>query len=202
MKSKAFSIVIYPPAEISKKAINISKKLKKKKASFVLDGKNYFPHITLYMAEFPLKNIIKARKLLKQFAIKTKQFEMKPLKCRQSKGGYIDIEYRKSKQIKELHRNVIKLLNPLREGLLKESDKEWISKSSKIQQKNIKLFGYSDVGSEFFPHLTFTKLEKFNKSAILGINKSDFSFKVDKIGFAYLGDYGTCRKLIEIFDLS
>jgi len=50
--------------------------------------------------------------------------------------------------------------------------------------------------------LTFTKLEKIDKSALSKIGKFDFSFEADKIGLFYLGDYGTCRKLIEIFDLS
>ena len=83
-KTKPFNIVIYPPVEISKRAIAVSKKLKSKKGLFVLDGKNYFPHITLYMTEFPLKNVAKVKKLLKQFATKTKPFEISSSKYRQN----------------------------------------------------------------------------------------------------------------------
>jgi len=85
---------------------------------------------------------------------------------------------------------------------MREKDKARISEMTKTEQKNLKLYGYRSVGANFFPHLTFSKLEKFDKSALSNIDKSNFSFKVNKIGFFYLGDYGTCRKLIEIFDLS
>ena len=201
-KSKPFNIVIYPPAGVSKRAILTSKKLKNKNSLFVLDGKNYFPHITLYMTEFPLKNIAKVRKLLKQFAAKTKPFEISSSKYRQNKDGYIDVDYRKSKNINELQKKIIKLLNPLREGLMRDKDKARISEMTKVEQKNLKLYGYRSVGGNYFPHLTFSKLEKFDKSALSHIDKSNFSFKVDKVGFFYLGDYGTCRKLIEIYNLS
>ena len=201
-KTKPFNVAIYPPAEISKRVIAISKKLKNKNGLFVLDGKNYFPHITLYMTEFPLKNMVKIKKLLKQFAVKTKPFEISSSKYRQNTDGYIDVDYKKSKNINELQKKNIKLLNPLREGQMREKDKARISEMTKAEQKNLKLYGYRGVGDKFFPHLTFSKLEKFDKSALSNIDKSNFSFRVDKIGFFYLGDYGTCRKLIEIFDLS
>jgi len=201
-KTKPFNIVIYPTAEISKRAIIVSKKLKNKNGLFTLDGKNYFPHITLYMTEFPLKNMTKVRKLLKQLAAKTKPFEISSSKYRQNIDGYIDVDYKKSKNINELQKKIIKLLNPLSEGQMREKDKARISEMTKVEQKNLKLYGYRSVGDNFFPHLTFTKLEKFDKSALSNIDKSNFSFKVNKIGFFYLGNYGTCRKLIEIFDLS
>ncbi len=202
MESKSFNIVIYPPVDISKKAISISKKLEEKGGLFVLNGKKYFPHITVYMAEFPVKNIPKIRKMLRDFAVKTKPFRITSSKYRQVEDGYIDVSYKKSKDIEELQKKIIALLNHLREGLLRLKDEARMNEYNKAQQHNIKLYGYRSVGEEFFPHLTFTKLEKFDKSAFLNIGKLNFSFKVDKIGFFHLGDYGTCHKLIEIFDLS
>ena len=201
MKSKSFNVVIYPPTGISKKAISISKKLKKKGGLFVLDGINYFPHITVYMTEFPLKNVAKIRKLLKQFAAKTKPFEIRSLKYRHNKDGSMDVIYQRSRNVDGLQKKIIKLLNPLREGLVREKEKGRVSKMTKDEQKNLKLYGYRSVGAEFFPHLTFTKLEKLDKSALVNISKLNFSFEVGKIGFFYLGDYGTCRKLVETFDL-
>ncbi len=202
MQSKSFNIVIYPPSNISKRAIAISRNLKKNGGLFVLDGKKYFPHITIYMTEFPVKNIPKIRKILRGFATKTKSFRTTSLKYRQNEDGYIDVNYRKSKEIMELQKKIISLLNPLREGLLRPKDEARKSEFGKEQQRNIMRYGYRSVGKEFFPHLTFTKLEKFDKPALSKIEKSNFSFDADKIGFFYLGDYGTCRKLIEIFDLS
>ncbi|MBI4094219.1 MAG: DUF1045 domain-containing protein, partial [Candidatus Liptonbacteria bacterium] len=154
MQSKSFNIVIYPPKEISQKAITVSKELKKKGGLFFLDGKNYFPHVTIYMTEFPVKNIPKVKKVLRNFAAKTKPFHATSLKYRQSADGYIDVDYRKSKEIKDLQKKVIALLNPLREGLSRPKDEARISELSKAQQRNIKRYGYRGVGAEFFPHIT------------------------------------------------
>lgn len=201
-KSKSFNIVIYPPKDIFQKATSVSRRLKRKGGLFVLDAKNYFPHITLYMTEFPLKNVLRIRKLLKQLTSEIKPFSIKSLNYRQIEDGYIDVNYRRSKNIRELQKKIIALLNPLRERFIRKKDGARMRELSKAQQKNIKLYGYRSVGSEFYPHLTFTKLEKFDQSALAGIDKLDFSFKVDKIGFFYLGDYGTCHKLIEILNLA
>ena len=202
MQSKSFSIVIYPPKEISQRAIAVSKKLEKKNGLFILDGKNYFPHITIYMTEFPVKNVPKIRKVLRNFVTKAKPFRAASLKYRQSEDGYIDVSYKKSKEMKKLQKKILTLLNPLREDLLRPKEEAHISELSVAQQRNIKHYGYRGVGKEFFPHLTFTKLKKFNGSVLMKIEKSNFSFYANKIGLFYLGDYGTCRKLIEIFDLS
>jgi 2'-5' RNA ligase len=202
IKSKSFNIVIYPPTDIAAKAIKISKTFKKKGSSFVLDGKNYFPHITIYMTEFPLKNIPVIKKLLKEFVLGLKSFQITASGYRQNKDGYIDVSYKKTKSIKELQKKLITLLNPLREGRLRSKDKEKMKEYRRSHQKKIKLYGYRSVGAEFYPHLTFTKLEQFNESALPKIKEGSFSFKVNKIGLFYLGEYGTCRKLIKIFDLS
>lgn len=201
-KSKSFNIVIYPSKDIIIRAIKTSKSFKRKGSSFVLDGKNYFPHITIYMTEFPSKNTRAIKELLKQFSLGIKPFQITASGYRQNKDGYIDVNYKKTKSINELQKKVVTLLNPFREGLLRLKDKERLKEFSKSQQKNIKLYGYRSVGTEFYPHLTFTKLKQYSKLTLSDMKKDNFSFKVGKIGLFYLGEYGTCRKLIKIFDFS
>ena len=201
-KSKPFNIAIYPSKDISKKAIKVSKKLKSKGGLFILDDKNYFPHVSVYMTEFPLKNLPKIKKLLQKIASETEPFQIISLRYRQNKGGYVDVVFRRSLRIKKFQEEIVKVLNPMREKLIRERTKMSFPGMNKAQQKNIKLYGYHSVGSEFYPHLTFTRLEKFDKPALSVISKANFSFEVGKIALFYLGDHGTCNKLVEIFDLS
>jgi hypothetical protein len=154
------------------------------------------------MTEFPTKNIPIIRKLLKEFAARTKSFRITSSSYRQNKHGYVDVDYKKSKDIKRLQKKIVTLLNPMREGNIRERDRKRMRKMTKVEQKNIKLYGYRAVGNMFSPHLTFSKLKKFDGTAIPKIDKSNFSFEVNKIGFFYLGDYGTCRKPIEVFNFS
>ena len=201
-KSKSFNIVIYPPKEVSEQAISFSKRLKKKGSLLVLDGKNHFPHVTLYMTEFPLKSVAKVIKLLKQVAAETKPFQLGHLKYRQNKDGYVDVGYRRSKNVNKFQRKIIGLLNPLRDGLVRDKDRMRINQMSATEQKNIRRYGYRSVGARYFPHMTFTKLEKFHRSVLSQIEKMDFSFTATQIGFFHSGEHGTCCKVIEIFDLS
>ena len=198
MKSESFNVAVCPPPEISQKAVNVSEKLKKKGGLFVLDGKNYFPHITIYMAQFPMHNVPNMRRILGECALKTKPFRVSASRYRQSSDGWIDVVYRQSKNIKAFQKNIIACLNPLREGLLLPRDEARMSKFGRTEQRNIKRYGYRSIGAEFFPHLTFTKLEKFDVSAFPSIGKSVFSFEVDRISLFCLGDYGTCRKVVEL----
>ena len=198
--SRPFNIVILPPKNISQKAISISKKLRVKGGLFTLGNKVYFPHVTLYMAEFPLKNIPKIKSLLQKFVIKIKPFNLNSSDYRQSPGGYVDVAYKKSKKIKDIQKSLIDLLNPLREGLIMESDKERLHTSIKTEQKNIKLYGYRYAKSQFDPHITFTKLKEYNTSAV-AMPKTDFSFKAESVAIFSKGEHGTCNKLIKKFNL-
>lgn len=201
MNSKPLTIVIYPPSDISERAIVVSKKLKNEHSLFVLDGKKYWPHITLYMTEFPLKNVAEIKKLLKQFSIKTKPFNIHALGYRQNNDGYVDVEYKKSKVLSELQTKIITLLNPLREGLMREKDKARISNISKSEQKDLENYGYRSIGVKYVPHLTLTRFSKIDQLVLPNNNETDFSFQVRKIGLFYVGDHGSCRELIESYDL-
>ena len=98
-------------------------------------------------------------------------------------------------------KKIIDLINPLRQGLLREKTILKMSGFKKIELKNIKRYGFQNVDSEFAPHLTFTKLSPPNKTALKKIKKTDFSFMVGQLALLRLGNHGTGRKLIATFDL-
>jgi|CXWK01.1.fsa_nt_gi 2'-5' RNA ligase len=202
MESKSFNVVICPPKEISQKSTEISSCLRDEGGLFVLDNKNYYPHISIYMTEFPVKNIPEIRKILREFSTTVKPFRLMSLEYRQSKDGFIDVDYIKSNEVVDLQNKIISLLNPLREGLIRPKDKARLSEMGENQQSNINQYGYRGVGLDFFPHITFTKLDKFSDSALQKIKRDDFSFDVGQLGFFYLGDYGTCVEQIETFNFS
>lgn len=201
-QSISCNIAIYPPGAISKKAINISRKLKNKRGLFVLDGNNYYPHITIYMTEFPKKNIKSVKAVLRDIAVKTKPFLIKADRYRQSKDGSVDMGFKRTKEILVLHKKVIQFINPLREGLIRPKDSARFKQFSKQKQKNLRSYGYDNVSSQFIPHLTFTKLEYPNKKILDTLSMLDFSFLVKEIGLFQSAEHGTCRKLIARFRLS
>jgi hypothetical protein len=203
-KSISCNIAILPSAKIVKKTIAASKKLKKEGTLFTLDNNDYYPHMSIYRTAFPSKNFPAIEKKLGEIMASVKVFDINSEDYHQSKGGYVDIGFKRNKVIAGLHKKIIKSLNPLREGEMLYSDVRNFNSFEKWEQKNIKLYGCTVVGKKYRPHITFTKLQKRkrNKNVISAIPKDNFSFKADTIAFLISGKHGVGRKVLKLFKLN
>lgn len=181
--------------------MRLSRSLKKHGGLFVLNERLYSSHITLYMMELPLENLSAAKHILKEIAASRRSFMLNPLTWNQSRDGYIDVEYRKDKSLSNLQKIVIRRINPLRNGLLREKDIERLKLTSGLEKKNIQTYGFRSVGANFKPHLTLTKLKAYKAEANPRINSRRMSFKAREIGIFYLGEHGSCRKLVAKYRL-
>ena len=201
-KMRDFNIVIVPPASIKRRAIALSKSLKSKDSLFNLDNVNHFPHLTIYMAVFPITELPKIKAMLHKTVKKIRAFNIVSTKYRVAKSGYVDIAYTKSAAINKLQMVVIKNLNGFRGGHIRKSDQQKLASLTKSEQDNIKKYGYRAVGKNYVPHLTLARFKKLDKKIIKGMKWRDFSFKVNAIGLYYLGNHGTCRQEIAKFNLA
>jgi len=200
-KSAAFDVVIVPSDTVKKRAVQLSRSLKKHGGLFVLNERLYSTHVSLYMAELPLKNLSEIRKVLKNIASNQKSFKLNPILWHQSPDGYIDVEYKKTKSLANLQRNIIKKLNPLREGLLREKDITRLKTAKGLEKHNIQKYGFRSVGRKFEPHLTLTKLKAYKPEVTPRISHERMSFSSTEIGIFYLGEHGTCKKLVAKYKL-
>lgn len=203
MKSKSINIVLLPSKEVSKKSIKISKDIKRSGGIFVLDDKNFFTHISIYMLEVPIKNISKIKTALKNLTENTKPLKIIATNYRKNPTGYIDIEYKKSKNILDLQKEIIEIINPYRENILREQDKNRLASLPTPQQKILKKYGYRSIGKYFSPHITFSRIKKLEnlENILLKEDMNEFSFEAKEIGLFELGENGTCVKPIKIFKL-
>ena len=211
MKSKPLNIVIYLPKNIEEISIKSSKEIYKKGGLFYLNKKTNFPHITLYMSQFPIKNIPKIKEVLKKIASKIKTFELEAINYRYNTNtNYVDVEFKKTIQINKLQNLIIKSINPLREGLLRKEDEIRILNPDLNQKikEIINKKGTSSMGKKYFPHITLSRINKSKSKFSLNenINKlpniQNFNHKLFKIGLFFQGKHGTCSKKIDLFDLN
>ncbi len=199
IKSLSCNVAIIPPSEVSKRAVTISKKLEQYGTYFTLDGKKYYPHITLYMTEFPSKNIERIKKLLHSIVESTLQFQIVSREIRQlNNDGFVDVAFEKNTEVGNLQKRIIGKLNPLREGLLRKKDLTMFNTFSHLEQRNLTAYGYKDVSESYIPHLTFTRFPKL-KNIIL--KNENCTFTVKNIGLFQSGNHGTCNRLIADFRL-
>ncbi len=198
MKSKTLIIAICPPKNILDSAIEASKKLR---GDFVLDCKNFFPHITLYMTEFPEKNLTKIKSSLKKYLRSYKVFKLIAAQKPDGKRGYVYATYLLDKNISDFQDMIVEQLNPLRENLIRQKDLNRIETYTPEEIKNVKKYGYRMSGKLYNPHLTLTK---FSENKIVDLKKimlPDLSFTVREIGLYYGGESGTCNDEIARFKL-
>jgi 2'-5' RNA ligase len=204
MKNKRFNIALIPNKELFEYAIKISNNLSKLgKYLFILDGKNYFPHITVYSPEFPKRNLNKIIKNVEKVSKNFKPFQIKFTECK-FVDDYAGIDVQSSKQIYSLHEKIIDCLNSLREGVLRDKykNKDVLINFTKKQINNIEKYGYPDVKELYIPHLSLIRFGKNIPSVLEKKFRWDIqSSVVDKIGIFEMGDYGTCIRLVKEFEL-
>lgn len=191
------------PEEVGKKAIELSRAISRlADAYFVLDGVDFYPHITIYPPEYPEKNIDKVLENIGralEFS-NSVRFQYERVETHQ---GYIGVEFERLSQIQKIHEDLVNALNPLREGYIREKDDDYQFEFSVKQLKNIQEYGYPDMMNLYNPHLTITRLRDQNKAEqILKTIEWDIpEFIVNKIGVYKTGEHGTDRELVKEFTL-
>jgi len=197
------NIVIAPPELICKKARRFSRQLKKQGTLFTLGFKDYIPHISIYMCRIPLKNLEKVQKSLSDISTRINSFPITAYRFRKVKGGYIDIRYYRNIHMRRLQEILLQHINPLRDSLIRDKDKERFPSYSPRIQRAIEKYGYAHVNDHYFPHLTLTKIatQLTLPQMEIPLKWDDMSFTVNKLAIYISGEHGTCRKLIKSFKL-
>jgi len=199
------NIALKPPEFFAEKAIELSRELGRQFDShFILDGAEYFPHITVYSPEFPADNLENILAAVKNIAIKTNKLTLRGDQF-EAEQGFAGVKFELTDKIKKLHENIVALLNPLREDHIREKYEapDYKMKFSPEKIDNIKKYGSASVMELYNPHLTIIRLineEQANKVA-KNLKWEIPEFEASELGIYKMGDHGTCKELVEKFEL-
>lgn len=195
------NIAILPNNDISKKAVEVAKELTKEVDSFFgVDDKNYFPHLTIYMLEIPIKNLDAVFEKVKQITNSISPIEG-VFGDFNSNSGFMDVEVKKTTKLQKFHEQIIEEINPLRFGYKINNQKKL--KNKDLKKDNILKYGFPYAMELYRPHLTLGRLknEKLAQEKIKNIRWPIEKFRIDTIGVFKSGDHGTCVKLLKKFKL-
>jgi len=198
--------VLKPPEKIAEKIIELSREIgQKEEAEFILDGQNYFPHLTLYSPEYPENRLNDVREKVKILAKKLSPVKMMHTGLR-SGQGFIVLDFVLTPTIKKMHETIVKDLNPLREGHYRKKydAPDYQMKMSEEQKNNITKYGYADAMSLYHPHLSIIRLkdEKVAWEICQNITWPEKEFIMDTLAVYKMGKHGTCTELAAEFKLS
>lgn len=194
------------PTQVAQKAINLSQEIAQThKTFFVLDGINFHPHITIYPPEYPESNIDQVLNIVKEVARNSKKIKF-TFKTIDNFQGSIGVCFKLSPEIQSLHEKLVKKLNPLREGHLREKyqvGSVYRKTLSSEELANIDQYGYHGVMHLYNPHLTVIRLEdeSFAETISNYLRWNITEFIVDKLAIYTSGVSGTVKKFIKEFNL-
>ncbi len=199
-KSLVLNVSVCLPKEMLGKVAEVGAVFGAYDTMFSLDEKAHFPHVTLYMAEFPRKNIPHIIRALDEITPRLNPIVMKATLCTLDVNGYLGINFRKTPGIALLQGKIVWALNAFREGLVLDTEGMQLTAA---QQANLRQYGYDAVDREFRPHMTLTRFREV--PAELDTREffrgKDFSFIAYKLQLFRVGTHFTCRERIASFDL-
>lgn len=194
------NIVVLPDEKTKDIAIDLSRKLSEKfQTNFVLDGKKIHPHMTIYQARYPEKNLDTIRAYLKNIAGRTAPFEVVLGKFSRWRN-FVFWDTENTNEIVHLQKSIIYQLNPLREGLIPKGLQN--GKWDMTETYQIQNYGTLLPGSSVAPfHITISNLkqEASVPTALQEMNPRVTKFIVTKIALGILGEYGTVTEILEEF---
>jgi hypothetical protein len=172
---------------------------------YSLDDKSYIPHISVYQAQYPRKNIELVRKYTVEAAAETTSFTVE-VKSYQTYYTFIFWNLLQNPSLTNLHYRLLEKLNPLREGLLMPhltttgymTGEKFTEEEAEAVQK----YGTIVVGKLFKPHITLARLKKVIPDEELKkvLPQTSSTFKVSSIYIGKMGDHGTVTDILETFD--
>ncbi|MEA2701658.1 MAG: hypothetical protein QOE22_367 [Candidatus Parcubacteria bacterium] len=200
MQSSPYDVVLLPDETVARKAIVLSRELAQHGSHFTLDGVSYYPHVSLYMLQLREDDLQKALEKLSSLAERTRTVTATADQYHRS-AGYLSVKYVKSGDFTRVQDDVIRELNPLRDGL-RQKDKGRLATIEGAERDNILEYGYRSVGNEFFPHLTFTRFVSPDEPLPEALPpKEDFDGEYLQLGLLEMGDNGTCIRLLKAWEL-
>jgi len=189
--------ILYPNKEDCDYFVKMANSSKKFGDTYVaLDNVNFFPHITLYFPEYPIDVLDKVLEHVKKIANTTNAVTLTLESVTGDIDGGIFVNYKISKEALDLKKKVIKELNPLRDGIIRDKYKDSLDKDT---QK----YGYP-INKYHFPHITLTVfVDKIAQDKFLKESMFDFQKEIliDKIAVCRMGEYGTCIEIVDSFEL-
>jgi 2'-5' RNA ligase len=209
--SYTYCFVLLPNQALNEKAIALSEKLAELYSTrFTLD-KRTIPHYSIYMAQLDDKGLVEAKKRLKAIAARFFPFNLQTTHYWQDPAeSFFEIQYEKTPQLIQLQEKIIAQVDPLRQGrFLKEFPPGYTKNELESQLKGnaleqFKKYGYPEVGEDYRPHMTFTRLMQKCKEAI---DKEkipeafEFNGIYSSLGIFVMGKNGTCVKEIALLPL-
>lgn len=159
MDTITIGVAFKVPEEIKQQLEKINREISKQLPVRVTTDYGVFdPHITIYHVKFPKINKEEVLRIVESIAEKTRPVLFQPRDVN-VKFTFVGVGFDITESIKELHKNIVTKLNPLREGIIKKTYIQKADNYTSTEKAYIDEYGYPYVFDEYKPHITLVNLE-------------------------------------------
>lgn len=121
---------------------------------FVLNERRFPPHVTMWIAYVPSRNIRLIKEAAAAVLRSVQPFGVDVCDAKMESSGYVSLEVELTESLRTIHSLLLERLNPLREGYLAEKYVQRMDSFSSEQQRSLRLYGTRAAGELFRPHVT------------------------------------------------
>lgn len=200
--STGYNIVILPSVEITTQCIEWSQDISRQTTTkFILDGKTYHPHLTLYQSSFPEDHMSDILSVLHQTTKKLWSFEIS-FNLIDVYGDYVFYFAEKTPPLQSIHEQLVSVLNPIRDPMFSLPD-DLKDAFPSFFAKNIQTYGTALAMNDYLPHITLTRCLSIEsaKNSSTTITSKKMTMHVNDIYLTNADHDGTCTKIIERISL-
>ncbi|WP_019630316.1 hypothetical protein [Actinomadura atramentaria] len=203
-----YDAVLLPPADVNTRSAELSARLSgTAETEFVLRTDGPFPHLSLYMANFPAERLGAVLAELRAIGAATPPVVLAGDRFAGNEHGMFEIFYRKTDAVTRLQHAVLARLDPLRTGLRRRDPVGRVIADHRrtappVAAANLDRYGYDEIGELFRPHITVTRFRDPALAPADAPPPESFSAVFPALALCVMGEHGTCTEIVEAFDLT
>ncbi len=168
---------------------------------FVLGG-DKFAHMTVFMARFADVNIDKVIQATKQSLGEIKSFNCEHVGYFITEGEYLEVSYKKSEQLTQLHEALIAAISEFRINPGDPYEEGYFAPYTQEQRVNAQKTGYDLAGNLYRPHITLTRYGKDKMPNISpALPEVNLSFELSKLCIYRADDNGAVYDKLAEFQI-
>jgi 2'-5' RNA ligase len=201
--STIINVCVFPDERVSAECVDISQSFRSDDTLFVLDGDNFFAHMTAFMARFPDDKIDEVVSGVEAALQSAQSFRCEHTGYFMTAGRYLEASYRKSDDFMKLHESLISHIAQLRISPGDPYEEGYFTPYTAEQQQNARETGYDLARNLYRPHVTLTRYQEGGVPEVFpAIPAANLSFNLGKVCVYKADDNGAVYELIREFQVA
>lgn len=195
------NICIVPNSQVGATCVSLSQSLESESTLFVLGG-DKFAHMTVYMARFADSEVEKVIHGVESVMESVEEFYCEKTGFFLTEGNYLEVSYRRSPELMQLHESLISQIAQYRINPGKPFEEGYFAPYTSEQKQNAIDTGYDLARKLYRPHITLTRYKSGDAPKVLPeLPEAELSFDLNKVCIYKADDNGAVFELIKEFEV-